>query len=152
MTTKREARKIMRNIRAATGLPLPDAANAARKIATGNTYDIPSAIVQYAGGCDCCGSFPVGIEGPRGTISFDKARSLTPERRPAKPMPEKVRTVRVKLANVDAALGALRKAGVAAMIAKGTPEKGMVTLAVNTSGNKVHKILVAAKITPPISK
>lgn len=159
MTTKKEARKVMRNIRKATGLPLPLAANAARKIVTGMTYDIPRNIVEYGGGCGdpgCCGEYPVGIEGPKGSISFDKARSLTPERRASKPMPEKVRTIRVKLENLDRALAALRGMGIPAMIAQGSPVPSpvngasMVLLAIGCSGNKAHKILVDAGITPPV--
>lgn len=159
-TNKDERRNIMRNIRRETGLPLPLAAKAARAIHSGSTYDIPRDIVEYGGGCGdpgCCGEYPVGVTGPKGSIDFTDARGKVTPKAP-KPMPEKVRTIKVKLRNVDAALRALRAAGVAAMIATGECLKragrdgaDMVSLAINVSGSKAHKILVAAKVTAPAS-
>lgn len=155
MTSKSDRRNIMRNIKRETGLPLPVAAKIAKLIDKGETYDIPSEFVEYGGGCECCGSWPEGVKGPKGDISFTDARKSAP-RRESKPMPEKVRTIKVKVRNVDAALKALRAAGVAAMIASGECLKragrdgsDMVALAINVSGNQAHKILVAAGVTPP---
>lgn len=160
MTMKANRRNIMRNVKRETGLPLPVAAKIAKLIENGDTFDLPAGTTEYGGGCGdpgCCGDYAIGVQGPKGTISFSDARATAP-RRESKGMPEKVRTIKVKVRNVDAALTALRAAGHAAMIATGECLRraardgtDMVALAINTSGNQAHKVLVAAGVTPPAS-
>ena len=160
---KSNIRRMGRNIRRATGLSLPVAMGMARVIERDGQFELKYSKkfenycdIDTTTYCECCGpSMELrGIVGPKGQLDInDIMKPLAP--RASKPMPPKVREIRLAVATLDAGLAALRAHG-GAMVVNGTPFMGadgqtpVVRVAINMSGNKAHRALVLAGVTPPI--
>jgi len=109
--------------------------------------------------CDCCGPEYTGISGPKGTLKFSDVNREVAKTSVGKPIPNPVRTVKIRIANIDAALKALRDNGFTANMTDGLPvdrhgylmeSLDFVDVSVNASARRIHETLLLAGLVKPV--
>lgn len=167
-STKSRVRRMGRNIRRATGAPLPIAMQIAKILEKSGSralnYSGFSSHLEYRDLCGdpgCCGSEVYAISGPKGILDLDDVNKPVAKTSVEKPIPYKYRFVKIRIENIDAALKALRDNGFTAEILCGIPvdsngscevthARDFVQVKVNASARRVHETLLLAKLVKPV--
>ncbi len=164
-STKSEIRRVGRNIRRVTGLTLPISMRMAKIWVRSARSKIELACSPFGGNvaektwCHCCGGEYIGIEGPKGIIKFEDIDKKVAKSLLVGPFIPTVRKVKIRIANIDAALKALRDNGFTAAMTDGIRidangflfgSRDFVNVSVNASARRIHETLLLAKLVKPV--
>ncbi len=163
ISAKSSIRNVGRNIRRATGLSLPISMRMAKIHHKGGKYDLAvSEFGKYVAEktmCACCGGEYIGIEGPKGILRFEDIDKKVAKPLLVGPFIPSVRKVKIRIANIDAALKALRDNGFQASMPDGIRvdsdgflfgSRDFVSVSVNASARRIHETLLLAKLVKPV--